>query len=578
MSRRRASWRRLRTLFVKSSLKAVTLALVCSFLTASCVQDPSVTSNSSTVADADDTNAESVSPTTNQSPGSVSTGDDDRNPYLDLDLDGYPPIDGDCNDDDPNVSPDASEVCGDGIDQDCSGEDLDCGDADQDRDGVTPNEGDCNDQEVGQAPDRLETCGDGIDQDCDGRDLPCDEVDSDGDGVSPAQGDCNDMSSRIRPGRPDICGNGIDEDCDGDDALCEDNSDDDGDGVINSDDNCPDDFDPSQADTDLDGLGNVCDNCPEVMNEDQTDSDGDGVGDRCDSEADTDGDGVSAVDGDCSPADGSVFPGAEEVCGNGSDDNCDGFIDDGCEGIDLRTGLVFFNASDSLLGYNATGADTSPQIEVTLDAFSIEIHEVTNRQYAACMDAQRCTPPANTDALLDPNKSNFPVVWVNQVQADMYCAWTGGRLPTEAEWERVARGDEPLVPARRYPWGSEIPAACERGHLGTCARPGPSPVMSFEGDITENGVFDLGGNVHEHVRGWYGETYYADAPSRNPMGPLQPDNLERVPRRGGSFGSAPEVSTLFFRGAADDFYIRRNYAQPDLGFRCLRPEPAPQSR
>ena len=97
--------------------------------------------------------------------------------------------------------------------------------------------------------------------------------------------------------------------------------------------------------------------------------------------------------------------------------------------------------------------------------------------------------------------------------------------------------------------------------------------MSFEGDVTENGVYDMGGNVHEHVRGWYGERYYADAPSSNPMGPAQPDSLDRVPRRGGSFRSPPDTSTLFFRGAAGDFYIRQTYAQPDLGFRCMRPRP-----
>ena len=138
---------------------------------------------------------------------------------------------------------------------------------------------------------------------------------------------------------------------------------------------------------------------------------------------------------------------------------------------------------------------------------------------------------------------------------------------------RGGRGNEPLVPGRQYPWGSQNPVGCDFGNLASCGQGGPVSVQSYAGDVTENGIYDLGGNVHEHVRGWYSETYYGSAPMANPMGPPGPDSLERVPKRGGSFRSAPEASTLFFRGAGDDFYIRRTYAQPDVGFRCIRSIP-----
>ena len=109
---------------------------------------------------------------------------DDTTPDLDSDLDGYAPDDGDCNDCDKTIHPNAKEICGDGIDQNCDGKDIDCDVADQDLDGVTIADGDCDDNDGTRNPMALETCDDGIDQDCDGQDLSCDDVDDDGDGLS----------------------------------------------------------------------------------------------------------------------------------------------------------------------------------------------------------------------------------------------------------------------------------------------------------------------------------------------------------------------------------------------------------
>jgi hypothetical protein len=92
---------------------------------------------------------------------------------IDKDKDGFTKEQGDCNDSDSSINPDATEICGDGIDQDCSGSDLSCDDVDNDGDGYTETQGDCDDGNTAVHPAAEEVCGDGIDQDCDGSDLPC---------------------------------------------------------------------------------------------------------------------------------------------------------------------------------------------------------------------------------------------------------------------------------------------------------------------------------------------------------------------------------------------------------------------
>ena len=145
----------------------------------------------------------------------------------DSDGDGYTEIEGDCDDSDSNIHPGATEICGDGIDQDCDGVDLTCpvdpNDTDNDQDGYTENEGDCDDTDSDVYPGAKEICGDGIDQDCDGKDEACDDdIDDDNDGYTENEGDCNDNDANINPDAVEICGDGIDQDCDGVDQVCTD--------------------------------------------------------------------------------------------------------------------------------------------------------------------------------------------------------------------------------------------------------------------------------------------------------------------------------------------------------------------
>ncbi len=215
------------------------------------------------------------------------------------------------------------------------------------------------------------------------------------------------------------------------------------------------------------------------------------------------------------------------------------------------------------------GAEEHPQHTVYLDAFWIDKTEVTNAQYEACVEAGACQAAHCADDS-DLNAPQQPVVCVDWFRAETYCKWVGARLPTEAEWEKAARGTD----GRRYPWGN-ADATCEYAVMddgsgnGCGAGSYAWPVGSKPAGASPYGALDMAGNVWEWVADWYAEDYYGRSPARNPTGP---DSGQYRGLRGGSW-----FKSLRFAVRAAD----RNWNNPGgggnvIGFRCAASTPSPE--
>lgn len=174
------------------------------------------------------------------------------------------------------------------------------------------------------------------------------------------------------------------------------------------------------------------------------------------------------------------------------------------------------------------------QHEVMLSAYEIDRTEVTQADYAACVAAGACVPSASSyhNPIANPR---WPAVGLDHAMAALYCAWVGKRLPTEAEWEKAARGE---ADTRVYPWGDENPAcdvhAVVRGLGGgdDCSGPlEPRDVGSLTAGDSPYDVHDMAGNVWEWVHDWYGASYYETSDSTDPQGPS--DGTFRILRGGG---------------------------------------------
>lgn len=171
-------------------------------------------------------------------------------------------------------------------------------------------------------------------------------------------------------------------------------------------------------------------------------------------------------------------------------------------------------------------SDESPRHTVFLPAYKMLKYLVTNAQYAACVGAAVCTAPSRLDSDThtsyygDAAYNNYPVIYVDWNRAKAYCTWLGGRLPTEAEWEKVARGPSPSEVI--YPWGNGAPTCSlvnGRVNYVFCASD-TTAVDSYPSGSSYYGAMDMAGNVWEWVNDWYVSNYYSSSPSADPQGPV----------------------------------------------------------
>jgi formylglycine-generating enzyme required for sulfatase activity len=204
-----------------------------------------------------------------------------------------------------------------------------------------------------------------------------------------------------------------------------------------------------------------------------------------------------------------------------------------------------------------------PLHTVYLDAYYIDKYEVTNARYKACVDAGGCRSMENVDSATrsfyygDAAYDNYPVININWDQANAFCVWAGKRLPTEAEWQKAARGSSDTG---KYPWGDDDPSRILLNHdfkIGDT-----TAVGSYPDGASPYGVMDMAGNVREWLNDWYQEDYYSVSPDSNPQGPAR-GNYRML--QGGSWSNGDYNVRLARRGNNHTGYWSNN-----VGFRCVR--------
>jgi len=242
--------------------------------------------------------------------------------------------------------------------------------------------------------------------------------------------------------------------------------------------------------------------------------------------------------------------------------------------------MVYVPAGEFPMGSREgdSGADSDQFLLYTvyLGGFWIDRTEVTNEQYRRCVEAGTCRALTSCDwgepTYADPTKADHPVVCVPWENANNYCGWASRRLPTEAEWEKAARGTD----GRKYPWGNSFDgsrlnfcdANCEFDHRDSNADDGyerTAPVGSYPRGSSPYGVLDMAGNVWEWVADWFAPDYSGDSPASNPSGPTTGDR--RVLRGGGWYYNERLARAAIRNSGYPNF---RSY---HVGFRCASAVP-----
>jgi formylglycine-generating enzyme required for sulfatase activity len=234
----------------------------------------------------------------------------------------------------------------------------------------------------------------------------------------------------------------------------------------------------------------------------------------------------------------------------------------------------FYMGCSSDLSNIQCDSDAMPIHAVYEDAFYIDRTEITNAQFAACVAAGGCRAPisnsseSRSDYFTNPRYAQYPVVQVDWSRANAYCQWAGKRLPTEAEWEKAARGTD----LRWFPWGNE-PPTCARANFNYLPEQG-GPGVCFGDTITVGlfamsaspyGALDMMGNVREWVSDLYDKHYYPYSPYYNPQGPSYTDKGEHLVR-GGSWHDHIDLGINTWVRLDES----ETYHYDEIGFRCAR--------
>jgi len=215
--------------------------------------------------------------------------------------------------------------------------------------------------------------------------------------------------------------------------------------------------------------------------------------------------------------------------------------------------VAIFQADRHMLG------PEDPAHEVILDAYYIDLYEVTNTDFKKYLEAtgSKTLPRYWKDAHF--NQPTQPVVGTTWKEAQACCQSKNKRLPTEAEWEKAARGKRPV----KYPWGNEEPDKTRLNFNNQIGK--TSPVGSFPEGKSDYGVFDLSGNVAEWVQDWHFPEYYLFSPKENPPGP---DKGHYKIIRGGNWKNNAEDVRLTYRNATVP-----KARSKTVGFRCVADAP-----
>lgn len=247
--------------------------------------------------------------------------------------------------------------------------------------------------------------------------------------------------------------------------------------------------------------------------------------------------------------------------------------------------MVYVPAGSFLMGSAIGLTDEQPVHKVYLAAFWMDRTETTNEMYRKCVEADECSEPSALTFYDDSEYSNHPVEYVSWTDAVNYCAWTGRRLPTEAEWEKAAVWDPYLNQQRIYPWGNvydcrmgnfddetELDASLmQDGSINCDGYVHSAPAGSYPNGASAYGILDMGGNVWEWVHDAFIEVdpldasiqnYYAVSPANNPQG-VDPGITAYRSLRGGSYNF-----TFGFGRSAYRLWYGLDDSYPGVGFRC----------